>query len=198
MTLPHYSYAEAVATVEGGDGPYDPDEWAAGSDGGLLFAAFYYRRGVTAGEPVPGSPHPAHRAAARWVTGGRGCRRRVMLPPVADPALWPYGIALSWDSVDGWAWAELVNEWSEVDDHWVPLAVPVLASPASIRQIVASLFTNGASRPETASEEWAPHRQEPSADWLSVGCLTGGTARAIEVWRSPQTARPLRLALFTS
>ncbi|MEV8544410.1 hypothetical protein [Streptomyces sp. NPDC051572] len=120
--LPHYAYAQAVVLVDGPGGPYEPDEWnvdAAG--GGLLFATFYYRRTAPIEIEVHhGTPYT--------------------LDPVVNGEAWPHGLALNWDTADGWTYSPLVDEWSTVAGVWYPLPVDLLASPSVLRAALVRLL----------------------------------------------------------
>ncbi|MFH8797666.1 hypothetical protein [Streptomyces sp. NPDC017941] len=136
-SLPHHRYAEAVALVDGPGGPYEPDEWMADvSDTGVLFATFYYRR------------------IAPMTVEGRGGKPDVALEPVVNGEAWPHGLALSWDSVDGWTYAPLWDEFSTTAERWDRLPVDRLASPAALRAVLVPLLDGRDQELPASAERW--------------------------------------------
>ncbi|MEU2608834.1 hypothetical protein [Streptomyces albus] len=144
--LPHYVYAEAVAHCDGGPGSaYEPDEWYAyRGDTGVLCAMFYYRR-----------------TKPMTVEDYAGIERT--LTPVVDGQVWPHGLALSWDEVEGWTYSPLEGEHSTVGEYWGPLPVPRLASPAALRALLPRLFRGHEEDLPASAEEWA----EPAVETLA-------------------------------
>lgn len=143
---PHYGYMEAVALVDGPGGTYEPDEWHADvSDKGVLFATFYYRR------------------TAPMAVGGRFGNPDVTVEPVVNGDYWPHGLALSWDTADGWTYTPLRDEYSTVDGHWDPLPVDLLASPAALRAVLVQLLQGNEDELPACRDRW----EEPRAVTLS-------------------------------
>ena len=152
---PHYGYAEAVALVDGPGGAYEPDEWNVDvGDSGVLFATFYYRR------------------TAPMTTNGRFGNPDVTLDPVVNGTYWPHGLALSWDTVDGWTYTPLWDEYSTVGEHWDPLPVDPLASPAALRAVLVQLLHGQEDGLPASTDRW----QEPRAATLAELLASTGTA----------------------
>ncbi|MFI5987815.1 hypothetical protein ACIBEA_44060 [Streptomyces sp. NPDC051555] len=146
--LPHYCYAEAVALVDGPGGPYEPDEWTVDiADTGILFATFYYRR-----------------TTARTSDHRHGSVPSVLsVDPVVNDKAWPHGVALSWDSADGWAYTPLRDEFSTTEDYWDPLPVDRLAAPAALRAVLVPLLDGREDDMPASPDRW----EEPRAATLS-------------------------------
>jgi hypothetical protein len=158
--LPHHGYAEAVALVDGPGGPYEPDEWAADvSDKGVLFATFYYRR------------------TAPMETEGRYGSPDRVLTPVVNGEAWPHGLALSWDSVDGWTYTPLWDEFSTTDDHWEPLPVDRLASPAALRAVLVPLLNGQEHDLPGSADRWEEPRAATLAELLAERAGQEGAGR---------------------
>jgi hypothetical protein len=149
--LPHHVYAEAVAHCDGGpDTAYAPDEWNVYlSNTKLLCAMFYYRRTET-----------------MTVEDRHGNKRT--LTPVVNGVAWPYGLALSWDEVDGWTYTSLWDEFSTVGEVWDPLPVPRLAAPAAIRALLPQLLDGNEDNLPRSTQEWKEPRSETLSHLLAV------------------------------
>ncbi|MFD0574842.1 hypothetical protein ACFQ0T_43285 [Kitasatospora gansuensis] len=98
-----------------------------------------------------------------------------MVPPLVEA--WPWGITVSWDDKDGWHWAPLINEFSEVngDDDWEKLPVPLLASPEALHTVLAEVFAGQGREyaPPAQSGEWAPHRPDTLIDYIASRAKAG-------------------------
>lgn len=151
---PHYGYAQAVALIDGPGGAYEPDEWNVDiADNGLLFATFYYRRT----EPME-------------IKTSHG--NTVTLDPVVNGAYWPHGLALSWDTADGWTYTPLVDEFSTVGDYWDPLPVDLLASPAALRDVLVQLFDGNEDELPASADRWDEPRAVTLAERITAAALT--------------------------
>lgn len=152
---PHHGYAEAVAYVDGPGGPYEPDEWNVDiSDEGIPFATFYYRR------------------TAPMATEGRFGHPDATLEPVVNGEYWPHGLALSWDAVDGWTYSPIVDEFSTVGDHWDPLPVDLLASPAALRTVLVQLLDGQEDELPASTERWSESRAATLAELIAAAALS--------------------------
>ncbi len=151
--LPHRAYAEAVAAMDGPGGAYEPDEWSAEEDAGRLEAGFSYRR-----------------------TGPKTVERDglpLTVAPVLDTEEWPYGMLLFWNSVDGWSYAALTDEWGGAD-FAEPLPVDRLASPAALRAVLPLLLAGEDHDLPARAERW----EHPRAPALARLLAAADTARA--------------------
>jgi len=151
---PHYGYAQAVALVDGPGGEYEPDEWNVDvSDNGLLFATFYFRR------TAPMEIKTRHGNTA-------------ILDPVVNGEYWPHGLALSWDTADGWTYTPLVDEFSTVGDYWDPLPVDLLASPAALRDVLVLLFDGQEDELPASTDRWDEPRAATLAERITAAALS--------------------------
>lgn len=151
---PHHGYAEAVALVDGPGGPYEPDEWNVDvADNGVLFAIFYFRR-----------------TAPMETTDRHG--NTVTLEPVVNGAYWPHGLALSWDTADGWTYTLLCDEFSTVGDHWDPLPVDLLASPAALRAVLVQLLDGREDDLPASTDRWQEPRSATLAELITAAALS--------------------------
>lgn len=151
--LPHRAYAEAVAALDGPGGAYAPDEWSAEEEAGRLEAGFSYRRTGPTTVVRDGLP--------------------VTVAPVLDAQEWPYGMLLFWNSVDGWSYAALTDEWGGVD-FAEPLPVDRLASPAALRSLLPLLLAGDDEDLPVRTERW----EHPRAPALARLLSAADTARA--------------------
>ncbi|MFD3761306.1 hypothetical protein [Streptomyces sp. NPDC058622] len=145
--LPHRAYAEAVAAMDGPGGAYEPDEWSAEEDEGRLEAGFYYRRT---------GPKTVWRDGLPAAVG-----------PVLDTEEWPHGMLLFWNSVDGWSYAALTDEWGGAD-FAEPLPVDRPASPAAIRAVLPLLLAGDDHDLPARSERWDQPRAAALAGVLAA------------------------------
>ncbi|MER5869535.1 hypothetical protein [Streptomyces sp. NPDC002044] len=157
--LPHRAYAEAVAAMDGPGGAYEPDEWSAQEDGGRLEAGFYYRRT---------GPRTVWRDGLPAAVG-----------PVLDTEEWPHGMLLFWNSVDGWSYAALTDEWGGAD-FAEPLPVDRLASPAAIRAVLPLLLAGDDHDLPACAERWDRPRAAALAGVLAAADAARSAGRSAE------------------
>jgi hypothetical protein len=152
---PHYGYAQAVALVDGPGGAYEPDEWNVDvADSGVLFATFYFRR-----------------TAPMRIEGRLGYPDGI-LDPVVNGEHWPHGLALSWDTADGWTYTPILDEFSTVGEHWDPLPVDLLASPAALRDVLVQLFDGHEDELPASTDRWDEPRAATLAERITAAALS--------------------------
>lgn len=87
----------------------------------------------------------------------------ITLAPVVSGEAWPHGLALSWDSADGWTYTALRDEFSTAGEDWDPLPLDRLASPAALRAVLVPLLDGREYELPASADRW----QEPQAATLA-------------------------------